>query len=225
MEKGLIGFIFIAVIGGLIWFSLWRSKKRREALGEAAQKIGFACLGKPPGDLLSSLKEFNLFKIGRYRNIKNVLQGQSADIGWLVFDYQYTIDSGEDSQTSNQTIACANLKDITLPKFSLSQEHIFHKIGQAFGYKDIDFSSYPAFSKQYLLRGPDEPKIRSVFTPAVLNFFEQQKNIFNVEAEASKIIIYRPRKRVKPEELLEFIEEAKRIVGLFLIKAQRITKE
>jgi len=45
---------------------------------------------------------------------------------------------------------CNKLK---LPFFELKPENTFHKIGQVFGYQDIDFEAFPNFSKGYLLRG------------------------------------------------------------------------
>jgi hypothetical protein len=39
-------------------------------------------------------------------------------------------------------------------------------IVSAFGYQDIDFGNRPTFSSKYLLRGPDEPSVRNLFTDA-----------------------------------------------------------
>jgi hypothetical protein len=82
------------------------------------------------------------------------------------------------------------------------------------GYQDIDFESNPAFSKKYLLRGPDDAAVRSAFTMRVLMFFEAEEGLC-VEGDGRALIVYRHSTRVKPEALREFIDKGIRIAGLF----------
>ena len=95
--------------------------------------------------------------------------------------------------------------DLSLPSFELRPEHMFHKIGQALGYQDIDFDSHPTFSKQFLLRGPNEAAIRDFFTPELLEFFESHPGV-SVEAAGDRMIFYRASKRIKPEDVRSFME-------------------
>ena len=95
---------------------------------------------------------------------------------------------------------------------------MFHKIGQAFGFQDIDCDSHPDFSKQYLLRGPDEPAIRALFTSEVLAAFESLHRV-SVEASGDRLIFYRARKRIDPDDIQSFMEERFRVFELFRASA------
>jgi hypothetical protein len=76
---------------------------------------------------------------------------------------------------------------------------MFDRIGQVFGYQDIDLPMHPEFSSRFILRGVDEPAIRDAFTPAVARFFEANPGI-SVEAKLDRFIVYRPGKRLKPDQ-------------------------
>ena len=79
-------------------------------------------------------------------------------------EYSYVISSGKSNHTVRQTVVAFTEGNTGLPDFDLSPENIFHKIGGAFGYQDIDFERFEEFSKRYLLRGKDEEAIRKTFT-------------------------------------------------------------
>ncbi len=102
-----------------------------------------------------------------------------------------------------------------IPDFVLAPENLFHKIGQAFGYQDIDFESHPDFSKRYLLRGPDEAAIRAAFAPAALSYLEQHVG-WHVEVKDETAAVYRAGKRVKPEDLPTFLEDARAILRVLV---------
>jgi hypothetical protein len=104
---------------------------------------------------------------------------------------------------------------LNFPKFELEPENTFHKIGQVFGYQDIDFESFPIFSKKYLLRGNDEAKIRELFTPEVIKFFERNQNI-HIEAQGNTLIFYRPSKRCKPDEIKGFYQDGQVALSHFI---------
>jgi len=82
------------------------------------------------------------------------------------------------------------------------------------GYQDIDFEISPGFSKKYLLRGPDDAAIRSVFTSRALIFFESEPGLC-VEADGRKLIVYRHSVRVKPELIRESVEKGVQVACLF----------
>ena len=76
-----------------------------------------------------------------------------------------------------------------------------------FGAKDIDFDNFPEFSKRYLLRGPDEQRIRDFFTNDTLRFFEQLKQKWSIEANGDRIVIYHRAKRSKPAHYNDFLKQ------------------
>lgn len=210
--------IGIGVIAAIIWLSVLYSKKRKEELALVAKEMGFTYTSKSSSQIPNILGDLKLFKMGHYRRARDILEGTFGDTHWKIFNYSYTTGNGDDEMTFSQAVAYAELKEVALPEFFLSQENFFHKIGQAFGYKDINFPSHPDFSKRYLLRGPDEEKIRRIFNGSVLDFFEQEKDIFSVEAIDNRIVIYKPHKTIHPRSLPDFFQQAKHIARLISMR-------
>lgn len=136
-----------------------------------------------------------------------MMTGRVADREVTFFDYRYTTGSGKNSHTWHQSVALFPGGAPGLPDFALAPENFFHKIGQVFGYQDVDFDASPEFSSHYLLRGPDETAIRSSFSADALAFLAEQRG-WNVEVRSGHIGIYRSSRRCKPEEAPAYLAES-----------------
>ena len=205
-----IAFIVCVVIIGYIY-----ERKRSEALQIVAKKLGFSFSKSGRGHTEQKHQGFQLFSKGHGGTIKNEIWGRCNDINVSIFGYQYTVGYGKHSRTYNQTVKSMDCSRVMFPTFELIPENTFHKIGQVFGYQDIDFESFPEFSKKYLLRGEDELKIRQLFTPQIISFFESNKNLC-VEAENNTLIFYKASKRCKPDDIQEYFEKGQLIHNLFV---------
>ena len=206
-----VGVVIIAVIVVLAYLY---ERKRNEKLKVFAAMRGFNFYPKGEDTLLTRLSNLSLFSQGRSRKIKNLADRREDKLEISYFDYQYTTGGGQHSSTSRQTVICFRSESLRLSSFSLRPENIFHKIGSTFGYQDIDFDASPVFSSQYLLRGKDEQAIRRAFNAGVLAFYERHKGVCT-EGEGDQLIYYRPAKRVKPEELSNFLDEGMNVFELF----------
>jgi len=212
----IIGIVFLIIFVGLLILNFWRmGKKRTEQLALISAELKLNFFPKGSTSLFERLKPFHLFSQGRFRKIKNLMEGEANKVELAIFDYQYTIGGGEHSQTNRQSILFFRSPKLHLPNFNLRPENVFHKIGGAFGYKDIDFEAHPIFSKKYLLRGDDEASIRGLFNNALLNLIQSQQKI-SIEGSGDQLIFYRHRNRVKPEEVESFMEEGFQVFGQFL---------
>ena len=203
-----------ALIGLIVFLVRKHEKARTEQFEGIAHKLALEFY--PTGDpaVQDAHSHLHLFKQGRHRTMKNLICGRNDDVTLAIFGYRYITGSGKNQRTHSQTVFSFQSAKLSLPEFEIRPEHIFHKIGQAFGYKDIDFSSHPEFSKRYVLRGGDDSAVHSCFTPERLSFFETQEGI-NVEASEDRLIYYKASKRIKPEALSEFMEEGSRLYALF----------
>ena len=143
-----------------------------------------------------------------------MISGVANGVSMAIFDYQFTTGGGKNQQTHRQTVISFKSEHLLIPDFEVRPENVFHKIGQAFGYGDIDFDSHPVFSKKFLLRGPDEPAIRELFTDEKLTFFENYLGIC-AEGGADQLLFYRARKIVKPDMINEFMTEGFSVYGQF----------
>ncbi len=206
--------IILIVLGGVAAFILVvmllrrAERARSEAMQQAGLTLGFTFERTADVELLKASADLPVFNQGHTRRAYNVLSGGDRR---MIFDYRYTTGGGKESHTWNQTMALFPGGGRSLPDFVLAPENVFHKIGQAFGYQDIDFESNPAFSSRYLLRGPDEAAIRAAFGPEALAVFESQPG-WTVQVNAGNVAVYRAGKRAKPEDLPTFAEETRSIL-------------
>ena len=203
----LIVLAMVALFGGIWYFAVQMERKRSEAMLATCQAMGFAFEEKGDVDSLRALGDLPVFNHGHSKRARNVMSGRTADQEVKLLDYQYTTGSGKNSHTHSQTVALFPGAGQGLPDLSLSPENFLHKIGEVFGYQDIDFDSSPEFSAVYLLRGPDEQAIRTAFTPDIQGFFAQQPG-WHVEVRGGSVGIYRSSKRCKPEEAPALLAEA-----------------
>lgn len=195
-----IGLVVLVIV-----MAIRAEKKRTEAMRLFAQDNGFSFLEKVGGASEVGLPEIELFNRGHSKKMSRVMAGEVEGSGIRVLDYRYTTGSGDDSSTYNQTVVAVATGGALLPDFTLARENFFHKIGQAFGYQDIDFEMFPEFSRKYLLRGADEAAIRSLFNQRVIDAYMQSVAV-NVESRSGWLFVFAQGKRLKPEEIQPRIE-------------------
>lgn len=206
---GIITFI------GLILLAAWfYDKKRSEAMQVIADALNFSFERKGDELLIAMHDDFELLAKGHAKKASNVMHGRSGDMDVTIMDYQYTIGHGKNSSTHLHSIIIVQSIHLLLPLFTLAPENIFHKIGGVFGYQDIDFSSHPKFSKQYLLRGEDEDAIRETFSDELLKFYEKNKTS-NTEGNNDKFVFFRTGKRLRARDIQAFLQEGIKLYGLF----------
>jgi len=205
------GFAAIAIVS--IALSAIRSRKRRNGMQAFAESLSFAF--RKDGDVgeMAALSSFKLFSKGRNRRMYNVMEGVANGINLRLFDYRYRTGSGKNSHTWHQTVIAFDAGDLRLPKFVMTPENLFHKIGSAFGYHDIDFDTHPSFSKKYLLRGDSEEEIRERFTKELLDHLQETKGLC-LEGYGDLLVMYRKNKRVKVPELNDLMARGFKVFSL-----------
>lgn len=194
---------------------MYFERRRSEKIQAIASKLGLTFRRKPTDADKNLIAGCSIGNAGHSRAVTNVLEAaQSAELKITLFEYAYTIGYGKSAQRYNQTVTRMQTSVLNLPAFALYPETIFSKIGKLFGGADINFPEAPVFSKKYILRGPDEAAIRALFTPTVLQFFEQRQAL-TVDAGGDTLFLHRSNRRVKPDELEAHIAEARNVLALF----------
>jgi hypothetical protein len=157
----IIIFFWVLFIGLAIFLIVYNKRKERErtqALQQAAATLRWNFAAEAPLTQIPWLERFTLFSQGHNKRIRNFMYGEAQGVKAAVFDYIYVTGSGKNQQTHFQTVVYLERPNLMLPMFALRPETIFHRMISALGYQDIDFGQRPDFSKQYLLRGQDEPR-------------------------------------------------------------------
>jgi len=201
----------VVVIGEIL------ARKRTAALQTASQEISFSFVGntwsqEPYAPRIGTA----LFGRGRRPRFANIMTGTMSGLQTKVFDYSYTVGSARSSSTHTQTVA-AYSQVLWLPHFELRPEGFFDRVGEAFVRLDINFDSFPEFSRRYFLRGTDEDGIRKFFSPALITFLEQlpADEKWHVEGDLTTLVIYRSDATVSPDDLRAFLDKTAAIAAEF----------
>lgn len=208
----ILGGIILAVTS-MVWSSYAR-RRRIELMQAAADDLGLSFFVDGDPGLVNELGCFELFSQGRQRRISNMIYGDAGNVKVGIFDYRFTTGHGKHKHTSQQSVAYIHSAELKLPDFALRPENVFHKIGGALGFDDIDFESHPKFSGAYLLRGSNEEQIRAVFSADVLTQLESQSGI-SIEGSGQRLIYYQNRRMVAPGGMRGLMEEGFKVFGLF----------
>lgn len=189
---------------------------RRATMEQLSTELGLSFSVKDEFGLFNLLKDFRLFQKGGLKGIQYILSSKSdfLETDLRIFDYQYTISTGKSSVTYKQTVFFVQSKQLNLPQFFLRPERFFHKIGNLFGIKDINFEEHPVFSEQYWLKGNSESLIRKTMNEDVLHFFTIEKE-WNLEGLNYFLIFYKHKHLMGEEELVDFYQKGNEIVKLF----------
>lgn len=213
----------IALIVGLIFLAVYiYEKKRTEAMRVLSGALNFDFSPKNNESFYSEVSHHELFSKGRAPKIRNLMLGRSGEMDIAMMEFSYTIGSGKQKRTVNQSVVRIKSQALDLPSFTLCPESFLHKIGSVFGYKDIDFKEFPFFSKKYLLRGLNEDEIRSFFGQDIIKFCEERMQKGKVkgiciQADQNDFIYFHNEKRLPVKSLQAFLQEA--IDLFYLLKA------
>lgn len=218
MNPAFINFAFIlffivlaiAAVALYIYFERRRTKK----LKAIATELNLEFYEDGNGQVMGLVHDFQLFCRGRNRRVRNLIQGQIEEAFIAIFDYCYVTGSGKNSHTYSQTVILLRSDRLQMPKFSLYPENLFHKMGDFFGYHDIDFTNHPKFSNRYLLRGENETLIRKAFHSEAIAFYEDSRGLCT-EASDARMIFYRADAKVPPEEMHSFLSVGLKVLRLF----------
>ncbi len=205
-------FVLMAVLAIVI---IVLRDSRTRALKDVARSLRFSFADQEDSSFMALVGNLELFSQGDSQRASNLMRGRMDGIDVCIVDFDFSFDrGGEDSPYVKQTVVVFRSPDLRLPSFTLRPENIFHKIGSALGYRDIDIDRHPAFSKQYSLHGLDKLSIRKSFTDSVLTYYESHKGM-STEGEGEVLVFYRARRRISPRNIRPFLYEGLSVVKRF----------
>jgi hypothetical protein len=208
----------LLLTAAIVLFGVIRANRNNQqrvlALKQMAQSMDFTFLEKGESSIQWTFGGFELFSRGYSKKYTNVLSGRFHNLPVLIFDYQYTTGGGKNTQVWKQTVLALESDKLHLPKFLLRPENLLDKIGSALGHKDIDFETYPEFSKRYYLRSTNEEGVRKLFSERVVKYFEEKPGL-SAEGDGTKLIKYRVSKFIPAENLQTFLQEGYELYTLF----------
>ena len=215
MSNVLVFAIIMAVLMIILLISAYVRHQRTEAIKKiATAELEWEFFGDGNENIPTLAWDLNLFSKGRGRQVRNLVRVKGKEASIFIFDYQYQRGSGKNRRNHYQTVVLLESKTLALPRFFLIPENLFHKIGHLFGYRDINFPEHPQFSRQYLLRGDWEEKIRQLFNYHLISFYEFQQGV-STEGINNLLAYYYGNISQRPEVWKAFLTEALDAYRLF----------
>ncbi len=162
--EGLISIVLLGAIAGGIAYAAYRYREHQRAkLRAIAAANGLhvdVSTKKPPAI------DFNLFDTGSSKKVN--AQMWRADEQDSVFQYQYTVSSGENSSTYKFTAALIEVPFLA-PHLTISTENWWSKMKRAVGLRDIEVES-PQFNEHYQVRCSDDRFAITLLDPTMIGW-------------------------------------------------------
>ena len=93
-------------------------RQRTKNMSVLADSLGMKFSDEGPKMIAFNLSQFDLFRHGRDRRLRNLMRGKSDDVEIMVFDYHYhPFDKSDSDALSSQTVVCLSSAGLNLPKF------------------------------------------------------------------------------------------------------------
>lgn len=211
LVKQLIPYLFVTgfiLIMTTIWLvSAYVTRRRRQALEQLAQSLGFTFTAKTDDEIRAGLPQFTLLQAGRAQQIENLLSGSTETTQVMIFDWRYVTGSGKNTQNHNTTIVAIQSAELRLPLWLCRPESVLDWIGLTFDGRDINFEDQPLFSKKYHLHGNNEARLRRLFDFEVCTFFEKHLGSY-AEASGEWLIYCRQEKKIAPDKIRDLLRDA-----------------
>lgn len=224
---GILGVIFIGFTVAII-----SGRRHARAMKRLSETIGFSYMPhvEDDGAFLQQFSRLPLFSRGKNQDVWNIMKGHAQDFEVTIMEFRYSYNSSSTQSTgeiSTQTVVILQSDTLNLPLFSLTP----HKIPTGLGKKvfsalmptftqfvpqDINFDSYPLFSKFYHLQGTrkNEDAVRKLFNRDVVRYYEIQKGLCT-DGAGNTIMCYSLGEQLTPEDIVPFLDQSIEVCEMF----------
>ncbi len=119
---------------------------------------------------LAPFQHLSPFGQGHSHEVKNLITGVHGELGVLFFDYSYrvTTSNGKSTTTTTYYVQVMTVTlPLWLPVFTMQDETFLLKIGEKFGYREVEFES-EEFNQRWFVRGQDTKQIYELLHPRAM---------------------------------------------------------
>ena len=192
MDMMIIIGVGVLVVAGLFLSWYFAAKRRKELLAWATAH-GLAFSPAQDGSMDFQFRAFNCLQSGDNRYAFNVTNGKWSDHDFVGFDYHYqtyTYSSKGGRQTQHHYFSAVILSSpVLLKPLFIRPEGFFDKIGEFFGFDDIDFES-AEFSRKFYVKSPDKKWAYDVIHQRTMEFMLAMPN-FSLQFAGNAVIAWR----------------------------------
>lgn len=201
--------VVLVITGLLVFLAIRANERRRKQLRERLLQSGYNVRDVRVEEDLSPFVISRLGESGvaDSRGIQAKVKGGTM----TMFDYlATTLQTGQGkpqvTQADRQTVLFFDSNQLDLPTFSLYPEKYKPPSSPMAGQQEIDFEQNSAFPEGYVLQAANEAKVRTLLSSALFHFINEKDGLC-VEGAGQKLLVYRPKKVVKPDQVETFLKD------------------
>jgi hypothetical protein len=184
-----IGAFLVIVAAVAIFSHMTRAKRRKDLSAWASSRSLSFDAGNFPG-IDERHGEFELFRQGSNRYAYNLMRGAWNNRDALAFDYHYETysHSKRGRQTHHHHFSAVIVGSaVPLRPLLIRPEGFFDKVGEFFGFDDIDFES-AEFSRSFFVKSPDRKWAYDVLHQRSMEFLLGQPR-FTLQFGRDQVVI------------------------------------
>jgi hypothetical protein len=203
-----VAVVFVAAAVIIVALAPLQARRRTRAMQTAAGQIGFTFEGDEWSDPAQRPKLGTALFQQRNGGYGNVMTGTAEGLKTSLFDYGF-FDPGYKAE---QTVAAFS-QELWLPLFELRPDSLSDPVRDPNVSGRIEFD----FAERYVLRGPEEDKIRELFNPALTSALISYtpEDHWHIEGMGTTLILYRFGVKVKADDLPAFLQQTSLIASTF----------
>lgn len=184
------------LLGGIIYWGVWITRRTRQANEAWAQQMGFQFEMKawPFGETHAEhLALVNKARLSEHYQFKHVFRGRYRHRALTIFDVDYVIGHDQNGNPIHREVSVAAFPcpGRGVPAFELHPQNVLHKLKNTVANHDIAMADLPDFSRKYFLQGADADAVRSFLPASFLQFLTVLDGThYSVEGGDDWILIY-----------------------------------
>ena len=163
---------------------------------------------------LQYFESFYFFKTRPVEFQLNTITSQNNKRNWKIFDVRFEEGAYLASEEYNTTI-CLLKASKTIPKFVIEKKSFTDIYLNTSWHKDIDYSLFKEFSKDFIIKVNDQKKMTEFLSPA-LRLFIENGNVHHLESNGESIMIFTDTLRLAEisdySEIVKFAEELEELI-------------
>ena len=210
----IIFFVVLMLVGA--FFSAQAAKKRREGLSALGQSIGLNFQSGKDYSFDERYPFISKLCQGRDRYGFNILHGMYRNFPVYAFDYHYTTTSRDKdgkTETHHHYFSFFILHfQGAFPELLICREGFFSKIGQFFGFDDIDFES-AEFSRRFLVKSPNKKFAYDICHSQMIEYMMANPDL-SIEVERDVLTLFFSR-RLEPAQIKYNLDRLVQVRELF----------
>ena len=203
------------LVGALVYFSWLAAKKRRDAFQAWASSYDWSYDPGRSREVYHQYQFLDKLRQGGNRYAFDIMAGewQGRPAKGFTFHFEtHTTDSKGRQQTHHHYLGVVLIYiEREFSELSIHHEGFFSKIGQFFGYDDIDFESVE-FSKEFCVRA-EEKKLAYDFCNTGMMEYLLQHPRTGLELEGNVLALY-DSARLNPGEIEPYLQHLSKIRSL-----------